>query len=719
MEKALSQYEKLAKSRFSTIALERRAHLSSLLQKHSQAASIYLLLAQRDKAKKEDWLYAAASEQLHVDKEAAIATFGDLVEGGGKHSACAAYNKLCYLFTEKRYKDFILEHDALCLHIASEYIPLMQYYLGRSLFETGNFDKAQAPLLQSLAFLNPAQKKNALLTLIGCANASSDLPLFEKALGFLKKEFSDDVETADSLLMYAQMCREFKELNKSRESIKELLRLCPDHPQKETLLFDNALILSELGNCQQSALELVSFLKQFPNSSHRIEALGYIVSLSAESLKGASASAQKMKREILRDALGVALQEKEGFTPSEKRQMRYLLGKMQFELESYPAAIGTFTAFVRDYPEDPERADAYLFLAHCHKRLGSDENHFILNAEKALALNPNLLGAIELRINLFNSYLKEAERKGPEEKTAMIAKAADHLYLAIEKPISTENQRFLAGYYSGLAKNGCKTAQMRLSIVLEHLLGQGPITPLNEAEAVKLALAYGEMERFEMQLSLLEKIKDAQLSATDLPWKCQRMVQFEIGKSHLALMNEEKASETFKELAATSNRSCSYYALAAGLEIAKIEFAKIKEQGGAAEEACVMSLLDTLKNIELQRKLYSEPLHLEAALLYVDIKTELSGGDRQILLEKIKENFSCPSDPLVREYFSSAPQFPEKARLHESYMEYLDAELLKAEAEKSSDPVQRLQVKQKFEELLQKQIDTPLKERIRRSQEAL
>ncbi len=717
LEKALDQYEKVIDGQFSILALQRCAQIHSLLQRERKAIPLYLLLAHKDSANKEDWLLQAATAQIHFDVKSAIATFGDIVELKGENVALAAFNKLCLLFKEKRYKDFILEQDKAMRYIASDKIPLMQYYLGKSLYATNQFALAVDPLLKGIGSIDRPQKKNALLTLVACANELGDLTLFAKTLESLKTEFTQDLETAKALLMYAQSCREKNELAKSRESIKELLRLYPEHPQRETLLFDSALMLSDMQHWEESALEFAAFLNEFPNTAHRASALRHSVSLNIENVKRASASTQKIKQETLLHSLEIALQEKQVFSASEKQKMRYLVAKMHFELGSFERAIGALTEYVKDYLEDPHRAEAYLLLAHCYKQSGEDEIHFVLSAEKALSLNPKL--ELELGLSLYNSYLKLAEKAELEEKAELIAKAANHLYLCLDDKISLENQRWLASYYFQQYENGNGEAVARAAIVLEKLIGNHSLSIANEGEAIKLAQIFEKTGRTHELIELLERVKTAHDSHPDLPWKYQRKIQFERALAYRSLGNLEKAVEIFSDLIATSSHTSSYYSMAASLEKAKIEFGMLKNQKLQADSPSMIAILDALKDLAIQRRLYSEPLHLEAALCYVDFKAELKSCDKQFLLEKVKENFFQQSDPSVQEYLMAASHFPEKAKLHQQYRAYLNAELLKIEAVKNNDANQMREVKQQFEKLLADAIDDTLKERVKRSQVGL
>ena len=732
---ALSEYQQLMQTKYSDLTLLPQAQIYAQLEDHSKAASLYTLLAHKDSNKKAEHLFQAACLQLHFDRKAAIDTFGKICEVGGKNASRAAFNQLNLLFQEKRYRDFILIHEKTSKHVPQEKLPLMQYYLGKSLFQTNDFARAIDPLSQSLSSktLDRSQEKNALLTLIACSKETKNLPLFEKALAHLKSAFANDEETASILLMHAQLCRDKNEWAKARSDIKELLEISPRHPQREALLHDISLLLTQEAKWQEGASSFEAFLQEFPQSTHRINVLRHIVNCRLEDVKSASLETEHVKKELLLGALNAALKESKHFSPDEKRKMRYLLSKTEFELAKYDEAIGNLSEYVRDFHKDPTCCDAYLLLAYSYQKGSRDEIHFALNAEKALSQNPHLQGAVNLHLTLFNTYLGLAGKASSDEKAEMIAKAAGHLFLALDKPVNKENQRWLAGYYFQQYQNGDKEAIERAALVLEKLLGIKETSSIlsitdqsldMEAEAVKLADIYGKSGRLLERAKLLEALTKVQQAHADWHWKYQRMAHFELGKTYLSLGERDKALKTFETLITSSSHASSYFAIAAQIERAKLGFSLLSEADRHENSTAAQAFCDTLKEIQIQRKLHSEPLHLEAALCYVEIKSELAPFDvrknrERFLLEQMKENFSAPEDPIVQQYLSAAAQFPEKENLFRQYLTFVDLEIQRLEAEENHDMPLLRENKTLMSKLLSESTHETLSKRIAKSMEAL
>jgi tetratricopeptide (TPR) repeat protein len=725
LREALYQYSQLAQTQYGAMTLEPQAEIHAFLGEYAKAAPLYLQLATQDLARKEHWLFQAAVSQAHFNKKAAIDTFGAIVQLGEKQASKAAFNQLNLLFQEKRYKDFILTVDKTLACISLEQEPLVQYYLGKSLLHTQDYGAATRPLSQSLSSkqLDRAQEKSALVSLVVCAKETQNLSLLETTLSLFRSAFVGDEEKSNLLLMYSQLCKEKQEWKKAREALREIVEDSPHHPQSEALCYDMALLYSHEGSYQEAADAFARFLEKFPESAHRQSALRHLVSLRLEDLKSASVPTQKIKKELLIDVLAIALEEKKVFSPPEKQKMHYLLGKTQFELGEYEEAIEQLTEYARAYRSDPSCIDAYLLLACCYKQEDGDEIHFALNAEKALARNPAFPGALDLHVALYNAYLALAMEAESEEKATLLAQAADHLFLAMDKPIHKDNQRWLAGYYFHQYQNGQEEGGKRSIFILEKLLG---ISSENislqmrdvegEGEALKLAAIYGETGQLKKRAELLEALKEAQTSHLDLQWKYSRLTEFELAKAWESLNEKEKALSTYDHLIASSSCSSSYFATAAQVEKAKLTFSMLKPEERYENAPSVIALCDALKNVQIQRKLHSEPLHLEAALCYIDVKTEVASVEhrlsrRQFLLERMKENFTSE-----QEYLSAAAQFPEKHRLFCHYMNYIDAEILRLNAQ---NPSQKEEALKQLDQLLTRSNEPKLRERIHKSKEAL
>lgn len=719
---AAESYEQVVQTNYGDLVLAPLTEIYSLLEEYPKAVSLSLLLSQKESEKKEEHLFRAAVLQSHCNRLSAIKMFGEIVEMNGAYAARAAFNQLNLLFQEKRFQDFIASYDRSFKHISADQKGLIRYFLGHSLFQTKDFAKAIGPLTEGLdsKHLEKAQEKNTLLALAVCAKMQKDLPLFEKVLPPLKKGFADEEETFHSILMYVEVCREKSEWTKAKKEIREVLSLFPRHSEREALLYDEAVLLTQEGKWGEAATAFEDFLAEFVKSGQRVSALRYLVLARQEDFKLASLESEKVKQQGLLEALEMALEEPKAFASVEKQKLRYQLGKLHYQLGQYDEAIEVLGEYLVDFGKDASCAEAYLLLAYSYLQGSQDEIQFVLNAERALAYNATIEGAADLRLNLFNIYLKLAQRAPSEEKAEMISKAADHLFFALEKPVSKENQKWLAAYYFRLYEKGQVGAAHRAAFVLEKLLNIDAYGPDKEGEAIKLASLYEKMGRFEQRADLLETLLSAYNDKEQLGWKYQRMAQFELGKTYLMLNRKQDALKAFDHLIETSSHLSSYFAVAAELERAKLKFSMLENP----TDQELSEIYDALKDVQSRRKLHSEPLHLEAALSYVEFKTAFIDQENQweyaqFHLNQMKENFTSAEDPLVKEYLSAASQFPDKESLFQQYLSYIDAEMTRLEGMKIRSAVLKTEAKEKFELLLADSTDATLTRRILKSMEGL
>jgi hypothetical protein len=99
-----------------------------------------------------------------------------------------------------------------------------------------------------------------------------------------------------------------------------------------------------------------------------------------------------------------------------------------------------------------------------------------------------------------------------------------------------------------------------------------------------------------------------------------------------------------------------------------------------------MQILSTLKDLQIQKKLPSEPLHLEAALEYADIRTQLASPEARhesaiFFLNRLKDDFSSKDDQIAKEYHEARLRFPDKDFLYQNYMKCIEAEIFRLEAQ--------------------------------------
>jgi hypothetical protein len=210
-------------------------------------------------------------------------------------------------------------------------------------------------------------------------------------------------------------------------------------------------------------------------------------------------------------------------------------------------------------------------------------------------------------------------------------------------------------------------------------------------------------------LALLE----AQYEATpELDWHCEREVKLTLAEAFLASGKAQEAETLFDWLANSAVLRDRFAAKAA------LQSARIKRDLHNTDPTQVLAML---KNISIQKTLSNEPIHLEAAIDYIELLTSLQPPEKQIektldLLTKMTANFKAQDDLLSKDYHAAREQDPKQNQIYLDYMLYLNAKILQAKAqlenvEEKQKELQAnakellLQIKSKTNSVLQKRLE--------------
>ncbi len=701
---AQEQYKALAKSRYTEEALLPLAQIHIFFEEYPRAAALYGVLAEHDARNREEFLIQTAMAQLKFDRGAAMETFGKIWAMGGRKASLAAFNHLSLLFQEKRYRDLLSVQEKAKIHIHAEQLPQVHYFIGKSLFHVGDHTNAKTYLAQVVATPAIEQElaKNALQTLLQCAKETKDLPLVDQVIGELDRHFENDTLTAHAYLLRAHFAREASLIEKAAVDMRTVLQRFPYLPERENLLYDHALLLVTQQQWQESAAWLESYLKEFPKGKKAKNVWRHLINCELKNVELAHTETARMQKEKLNDTVSAALEQDRVFSGAERQKLRFLRAKTLFELEDYEMALGELVEYVRDFPHEAFTSEAYLMTAYAYEHHEHDLFQFAINAERALELNPELVCGHELHLKLFNTYLCLAERMRDVEKRDMLLKAADHLFISMPRGIKKDNELWLANFYFLQYKRADGERSLFLNrtvAVMEHLLHLDPQAVAltldtsqmeMEGEALKLADLYADQANWDRAIALLSSLNQEQRERQDAKWKYQRLAQFKLAKSYQAKGDYSQALATYNYLIETSSHIHSYFASAAQLEKALLEYALLPAAQRLESSPEVKLIYASLKDLEAKRRLYSEPFHLEAALAYVDIKVALAAPEEQAekklsLLKQMQSSFFQADDPLVKAYLAAAHEFPEKAQLYEQYAAFVDAEIQRLEASASPE----------------------------------
>lgn len=727
---AESEYKRLLSTRYACDSLYSLAYINVLLDKPIQAANLYLVLAEKDPENKEQYLFQAGCLQMKLDPDKAMENLEKVCSLKKEKGSQAAHLLLQILFQQKEYSKFLAMREKLSDLIVSD--PLISYYTGNSLYQTNNPDQAIFFLRQFLESPNDASyEKSALITLISCAKMTKNWSLLEENLEYLTRSFPQEAQTLDLILMYTQLCKQEKNWGKMAEYLQKLLELSPDHPQKETLVYEQALCSIHEQNLSQAIQKILEFLENFPLSTYAKSAWRQLLNCCMQDLKQSSPDLYPTKQAILITYVTQALEQKELFSDEEKQKMHWLLIQSLFEQKQYQESLDASKKYVEQYGGS---SDTYLFTALCQEHLGIEALEIAENFEKALADPKSMHGRICNR-KLYNLYLSAAQEIPEDSNKDLLLKAANCLFANIDEPMELNNLDWLAHlYYQQFetAGNEEKTFYAkRAKISFEKLLNHSnlPVESWLEVEVLKLCALYDYLGEKAKKTPLLETLVQQQKDFFSIEWKWQRRVLFELALSYQEQKCYKEAIEVYDNLIDSSKHVSSYYGSAALLEKAKLQFSLLTEQERQEGSKAIITICDALKEVQIRKKLLSEPLHLEAALQYIEVKTCLSPvplKKKLDLLLQMRNDFSLAEDLSVQHYLSTQDLFPDKMQLYQDYLSFIDLEIISIKAQLAKKN-QRKSIYQKlkkhalagFDELEAKGLHDSLQMRVQLSKEAL
>ncbi len=561
---------------------------------------------------------------------------------------------------------------------------LFNFCVGRSHFKLDQFSDAIVYFERYLQQEKEATsyKRAAFLTLISCSQKVNDPMLFDRVLEQFMTAFPNDEEAGKALLLHAQTALQSGDIDQATTDLGRLLIAFPDLPEKETLLYDHALLLSKTQKWQESHDAFLSYLNKFPETPHVNLIWSSIVHCCVQELKAASPENVLTKKGQLASDLQQALSKSNLFSPEEQANYRFLVGQLHFDLQNYQEALIQLTSFSTDFPDHPSIPQAFILQARLHHELKSAPEVFVAIAEKALEVTKDQENKTALRLQLFNAYLTMKE----------FDKAAHHLYqvhMIDDIAVQQENQLWLAHYYYEGAKKGDNDHLSRSASLYQKILktDENYIVHFNPEQTYleNEVLRFAELLPAQDKKKLLASLREMHSQNKHLSWKLQRHTLHELGKLYLSQSEPDEALKVFDELI-VSDAGPSDVSNAALLEKSRILISRCPESDRNESNPIISQVLSTLKDLQIQKKLSCEPLHLEAALEYADIRTQLAAPETRsesaiFFLNRIKDDFNSKDNTIAQEYHEARIRFPEKDQIYQNYMKCIEAEILRLEAQ--------------------------------------
>ncbi|HLB52339.1 MAG TPA: hypothetical protein VJK48_01345 [Chlamydiales bacterium] len=596
------------------------AHLCTLLKDYPKAAKLYAEIAERLPDEKEEILLQAALAKSKYDVEGALLLLEELKSKEGKWGGEASYLRLELLFSTGQFAKIAEEKDELFEGLPEKRQKEAHLLFGRSLLAIGKQQEAIVTLKNAMN--QSPYAKEALHSLIEAAYQTSDLD----TLDFVLHELSSQKEVGP-LALQAHLCKCSLLKNQKRwdEARNELNFL----PEDASSCLEKIDLEYQAGNFTLVHEEGDLFLERYPKNP-----------LTPFVLRALVAASQALNEDYL-PYLQLALHEPALFSSSERVHFEFLLAKALYDKGKNEEAAHHLESLLSHGDSFVEEGDSWLLFSLCNQ---DHPETFCRLAEMGISKGGTLCDPASLALSLYNTYLELSNHE----------KCAEHLFKAFElqAEISEENLLWLGEWF--FTKN-------------PHHAEKIFATLHNELALYQLARLYQMRNASDLEQETLEKLQMLYQSDEEKEWEWRGEVEFQQVELYLKAKEIEKAHSLLDQILHSN------YTPRAIQEKAKLEWARLKaneNDSNANVEAAAL-----FKELIQQRELINEPLHLEAALEYVDL-LGTHPKKRLTLLEKIHKDFTSNADLLAQDYQAARSKLEEKNRIYEAYLQWIEAEIL-------------------------------------------
>jgi tetratricopeptide (TPR) repeat protein len=704
-QRAAPHFEKLLESDVNDETAQAFAHLCCILKDFSKAAEIYLQLAKNNSELEDEMSFQAALIQAEFDPPRAIQSFKEISEKKDKRAKEAAYNHMVLLFETHDYEELLKNKENFLDNIPSEKKESAYLFLGKSCLALKKYEQAAIELKNFIKESPEAaceSLQSAFLSLMEASFEANDLSGMDLALAKLSELNPLHPEIAKGRFSRALLFKKLGDREQAQSELAKLLADCPQFSLRPQTLFELAHLEYQSQHWTDCRTHAQLFVKTFPESELAPFAWRYLASASA-ALATENPEHREFKECLLTD-LEALLKHEERFSSLERSDWQFFLSKVYFDLGDLKKTINSLSDLLKESPHFPQRPNASLLLAICYRDEAGDLSAFCSLAKAAIQEGADLIDPITLHTSLFNAYLTRAE-----QDPLCFEEAAEHLYQVFENQgtILKDNIAWLAQYYH----DRCDKEEInvlwaeRASLLYKHLLSHCPSNEELEKEALcyKLATMYSMMGKINEQMEILRPLPQQYAASTAIPWQYEMEVRLLLAEGYAALGNQTEASSLYDLISNSAPPLRSRVSAQAHLQGARLRAHRLLEQKFPLDHPEAIQTLTALKDLILQKTLFNEPIHWEAAFEYVELKQKIqpeSPEKRISLLNKIKSDFESQEDILSKDYHKTRIKFPEKDKIYLGYIQLLDAEILLAEAENCSNLSLQKELQAKGKDLL-------------------
>lgn len=700
-DKAIALFESCKNTSFSAQALPSLISLYLSNGEDEKAADCYIDLAKVNIDQAPDLLFQAAILKAKTDPSLALELFQNVLSSSSLHKSSAAYNRLILLYQTKQFDELLSAYEETCLLFSPEEKQEASYLAGKSLYHLQEHEKAINYLIQTVenSTFSENLKIEAALMALTSAKHLKNKDFYKKIWDDVQSFSLDEPKKIELHLNYLDLLKDEKNQEELAKISEQFLANFPTYEDLMPVQLSRIYGLYRSNQWEPAKTALYTFMKTYPGHLSS-ELLRLQMNCTSKLLEN-DPSYRKEWIELAK----VTLQVPSLLGSEEKEHYLLELTRNLFLEKQFSEALYTTGEFLTDFPSSSFLEEVELIQVLCY--LEDIESHllFALQAEKFLDRYPENIQEPTLRIHLFNTYLEQASFAKEPLQTELLDKAATHLYIVFDQKqhkIQKENIQWLADYYYNLS------SLPKATILFEYLLQDLSLEAVTEENVYKLSTLFSRNSDLEKKISLLEAWTT---NKTSLHTPLQKHFLFDLAGTYKALNNSKKALELYDLLILSSGHS--KIGAESILERSKILFSNLTEEEKVEENPLCMEIIHHVKDLENQKNLSSEPLHLEAALEYVEYKSSLVKDlslrrqKKQELLKLCQENTDS---------FYDSKELEDKKEIFLAYKQFIESQILLCEPDLTKNKESSILLLQKLKE--NHSIPTPLQERVKASLES-
>ena len=679
LKTAKDLFIELLQTDMSEKALLPLAHISEKLEDYLAASEYYYLLGKKeDQINSEKYIFLAAQTTALYDKGKAIEMFREICHKRGEKAEEAAYNLMLLAIEEKQYEKIIAEAPLLLKDLEAEKVSFAHYLIGKSYFYLADYSNAVKELKRYLKLEDKKsdQMRSALALIMQCAEKLDDIKLFSFGYSHFATFFPEDQDLTKALYAKALFHKKQNNHEKALEDFEKILEGSTTF-QEDTFVYEYAHLLYQMKRYTEVIAHLEKALNQEKNELTQNQMLRLCINSYINLKKEAEAD---FSEEKFTQIVEKFLEQVAYVTDVEKLQLTYLLAQIQVDKKQYDQAKENLAMLADAYASCDQIGQINYLLALCFKEGERDLLSFCDFAEKALQIKG--VNQANIHLSLFNVYLERAK-----ENKDLLSLAAEHLYEA-QKEITVQktNLLWLGEYYFELASQNIENHDESLEkskVVLEKILFSKNKLAFDETflgfekAVIDLAHIYGLIDQDDKKVNLLQSLAKLYEKKSGFSWKRYSEAYYALAETYERGEEKDKAIYYYDKVLSQNEKSYEHFF--ADLYRTRLILQKLPKEGLIATNPEVINCLNELKNLKIQKRIETEPVHLEAALDYVDLtlqmEKEVNEAKRISLLEKTKRDFSSQDDIISRDYHMKKQKLPEKSRLIDAYMILIDAKI--------------------------------------------